>query len=232
VTEVYSLYELNNLIRSVIDTSFPETFLITAEIASCDARNHCYLTLVEKDEDTIVAEMRAVIWASRYKTISSIFLRVTGTKLTKGIKILFEASLTFHERYGLKLDIVNIDPSYTLGELALKRKEVLERLEKEGLRDKNKLLEFPLVPQRIGIISSPAAAGYEDLMSHLTQNPYGYKFTCRLYDAFMQGDKAEESIISALSRCSVDASSLDVVVIVRGGGGKPDLHCFDPHSCG
>jgi exodeoxyribonuclease VII large subunit len=232
VTDVYSLYELNHLIRSVFDTSFPETFLVTAEIASCDARKHCYLTLVEKDDDAIVAEIRAVIWASRYTTIASSFLRATGTELNKGIKILFEASLIFHERYGLKLDIVNIDPAYTIGELAVKRKEVLERLAKEGLREKNKVLAFPLVPQRIGIISSPAAAGYEDLMSHLAQNPYGYRFTCRLYEALMQGDRAEGSIISALKRCSDDASSLDVVVIVRGGGGKPDLHCFDSYEIG
>jgi len=190
------------------------------------------MTLVQKDEDTIIAEMKAVIWANQFKTLSAGFKDATGIELSKGIKILFEAAVSFHERYGLKLIILNIDPSYTIGELTLKRKEILERLSKEGLKDRNKLLEFPLVPQRIGVISSPAAAGYEDFMNHLTDNPYGYAFNCRLYEAFMQGDRAEESIITALDRCLSDSSHLDVVVIVRGGGGKPDLHCFDSYGIG
>jgi exodeoxyribonuclease VII large subunit len=232
VHEPYSLYELNQLIKTAIDTSFPETVLVTAEIASCDVRNHCYVTLIEKEEDTIIAEIKAVIWARRFRSIAAGFTDATGIELSRGIKILFEASLHFHERYGLKLHILNIDPSYTIGELAVKRREVLERLTKEGLRDRNKALEFPLVPQRIGIISSPSAAGYEDLMSHLTNNPYDYLFTCRLYEALMQGDRAEESVVSALRHCLKDAPLLDVVVIVRGGGGKPDLHCFDSYEIG
>jgi exodeoxyribonuclease VII large subunit len=194
MSEAYSLYELNNLIKSVLETAFPERFLVTAEIASCDVKNHCYLTLVEKDENTIIAEIKAIIWSNRYQTLSTSFRDATGVELSKGIKILFQASVSFHERYGLKLIIENIDPSYTIGELAVKRKEILERLTKEGLKDRNKLLEFPLVPQRIGIISSPTAAGYEDLMSHLTGNPYGYSFSCTLYEALMQGERAEESI--------------------------------------
>ncbi len=230
--EALSLYELNRLIRSVIEESLPDTFLVTAEIASCDVRNHCYLTLVDKEEDTIRAEVRAVIWANRYKVIAKIFEETTGTKLTKGIKILFQAAVGFHERYGLKLTINNIDPSYTVGELAVKRKEILDRLKKEELIDRNRELEFPLVPQRIGIISSSSAAGYEDLMTHLTQNAYGYKFHTRLYEAVMQGDRAEESVVNALNNCKKEASSLDVVVIVRGGGGQLDLHCFDSYEIG
>jgi exodeoxyribonuclease VII large subunit len=125
MSEVLSLYELNQLIRSVIDESLPGTFLVTAEIASCDVKNHCYLTLVDKEEDTIRAEIRAVIWANRYKAIAPVFEESTGTRLAKGIKILFQAAVSFHERYGLKLTINNIDPSYTLGEFAVKRKEKL-----------------------------------------------------------------------------------------------------------
>jgi exodeoxyribonuclease VII large subunit len=230
--EILSLYELNQLIRSVVDTAFPQTFPVTAEIASCDVKKHCYLTLVDKEEDTIRAEIRAVIWANRYKVISDIFKEATGTQLAKGIKILFEAEVSFHERYGLKLNILNIDPSYTIGEMAVKKKEILERLSKEGLIDRNKELEFPLVPQRIGIISSGTAAGYEDLMTHLISNSYGYKFTAKLYEAIMQGDRAEASIVTALSKCEDDAPSLDVVVIVRGGGGQTDLHCFDSYEIG
>lgn len=228
--EIISLYELNQLIRAVLEGSFPETFLVTAEIASCDVKSHCYLTLVDKDKETIRAEMKAVIWADKYKKLSTAFTQATGAGLTKGIKILFEASISFHERYGLKLNIVNIDPSYTIGEMAVKRKEILERLVKEGIKERNKELEFPLVPQKIGIISSSTAAGYEDLMTHLANNTYGYKFTCRLYESLMQGDRAEESVVSALQKCMADASQLDVVVIVRGGGGQADLQCFDSYE--
>lgn len=228
--KVLSLYELNQLIKSVIDTALPQTFLVTAEIASFDIKNHCYITLVDKDEDTIKSEMKAIIFADRYKRLSLEFKNAAGIELAKGIKILFEASVNFHVRYGIKLIIINIDPSYTIGELAIKRKETLERLTKEGLKDRNKKLEFPLVPQTIGIISSPTAAGYEDLLSHLINNPYGYKFTCRLYEAVMQGDKAEASVISALNQCIDDSSYPDVVVIVRGGGSQSDLSCFDSYE--
>lgn len=225
-----SLYELNQLVRAVLEGSFPDTFLITAEIASCDVKNHCYLTLIDKEDDFIRAEMKAVIWADKYKKLSAAFTQATGASLTKGIKILFEASVSFHERYGLKLNIVNIDPSYTIGEMAVKRKEILERLVKEGVKDKNKELEFPLVPQNIGIVSSSTAAGYEDLMTHLANNSYGYKFTCKLYEALMQGDRTEESVVSALKKCMADASDLDIVVIVRGGGGQADLQYFDSYE--
>jgi len=228
--EKLSLYELNHLVRSVIESSLPDTFLVTAEIASCDVKNHCYLTLVDKDEDTIRAEIKAVIWASAFKKVSSEFRRATGIDLAKGIKILFEAEVSFHERYGLKLNILNIDPSYTIGELAVRRKEILERLTKEGIKDKNKELELPLVPQRIGIVSSATAAGYEDLVTHLVNNAYGYTFTYKLYEALMQGDRAEASIVNALGLCMREAPLLDIVVIVRGGGGQADLHCFDSYE--
>lgn len=228
--EILSLFELNQLIRSVIEGSLPDTFLVTAEIASCDVKKHCYLTLVDKEEDTVRAEIKAVIWANRHRAIAEEFESATAVELTKGIRILFEAEVSFHERYGLKLNILNIDPSYTIGELAVKRKEILERLTKEGLKDKNRELDFPLVPQRIGIISSATAAGYEDLMNHLTHNPYGYRFHCKLYEALMQGDRAEQSIVNAFAQCADDASQLDIVVIVRGGGGQADLHCFDSYE--
>ncbi|RJQ21235.1 MAG: exodeoxyribonuclease VII large subunit [Nitrospiraceae bacterium] len=228
--EILSLFELNQLINSVIDTAFPRTFLVTAEIASCDVKNHCYLALIDKDNDTVRAEMKAVIWAGRFNVISTMFRNATGIEFSKGIKILFEASVDFHVRYGLKLNIVNIDPSYTIGEMAVRRKEILERLTKEGIKARNRELQFPPVPQRIGIISSATAAGYEDLMAHLTGNSYGYKFTTKLYDALMQGDRAEPSIVAALNECMRDASHLDVVVIVRGGGGQADLHCFDSYE--
>lgn len=161
--KVLSLYALNQQIKSVIDDSFPRIFLVTAEIASIDSRHHCYLALVDKYDEVIRAEMRAVIWASRFVKVSAQFRRETGIDLAKGIRILFEASVRFHERYGLSLDILSVDPAYTIGELSAKRSEVLKRLSEEGLKERNRALEFPLVPQNIGIISSRTAAGYEDL---------------------------------------------------------------------
>jgi exodeoxyribonuclease VII large subunit len=232
MSDIFSLYDLNQLIRDAMEIAFPRTMLVTAEIASCDVKNHCYMALVDKLDDVIRAEIRAVIWANRYRSIALRFQESTGTKLAKGIKILFEAEVSFHERYGLKLNILDIDPSYTVGELAVKRKEILEKLAKEGLTDRNGALQFPLVPQRIGIISSATAAGYDDLITHLKKNVYGYSFTTKLYEAVMQGDRAEESILSAISRCVDDAACLDVVVIVRGGGGQTDLHCFDSYEIG
>jgi exodeoxyribonuclease VII large subunit len=230
VERTFSLYELNQEIKSVIQSSFPRTYLVTAEIASMDLRRHCYMTLVDKDDEVIRAEMRGVIWASSVGRILAQFRSETGIDLVKGIRILFEASVRFHERYGLSLDILSVDPSYTIGELSARRREVLERLSREGLRERNRALEFPLVPQNIGIISSRAAAGYEDLVSHLRNNPYNFRFTCRMYEAVMQGDRAEASIVKAIERCFDDSSRLDVVVIVRGGGGQTDLHCFDSYE--
>lgn len=227
-----TLYELNQEIRSLIEKSLPYPFLITAEIASLDVRRHCYMNLVDKEGDLIRAEMRAVIWASRFRMISDEFRRTAGTDLIKGLRILFEASVRFHERYGLSLDIIRIDPSYTLGEMSAKRRAVLDRLEKEGLRERNRSLSFPLVPQRIGIVSSSAAAGYEDLINHLLHNPYAFGYSCRLYEAFMQGERAEGSIVKALRGCKRDRPLLDLVVIVRGGGGTADLHCFDSYEIG
>ena len=230
--DALSLYELNKIIRSLFESSFDRTFLVTAEIASCDVKNHCYLVLVDKKDDSIRAEIRAVIWANRFRSISRAFENSTGVTFARGIKILFEAEVSFHERYGLKLNILNIDPSYTIGELAVRRKEILERLATEELINRNREREFPLVPRRIGIISSSSSAGYDDLMNHLTGNSYGYIFTCSLYEAVMQGDRAETSIISAMKQCADDADSLDLVVIVRGGGGQTDLHCFDSYELG
>lgn len=228
--EALSLFELNQLIRSVIEGALPETFLVRAEISSFNVSKHCYLTLIDKDGDMTRAKMDAVIWVSRFTVIADEFRKAAGVELAKGIKILFEASVSFHELYGLKLNITNIDPYYTIGEMASKRREILERLIREGIKERNRALEFPLVPQRIGIISSPKAAGYEDLITHLRENPYGYKFNCKLYEAVMQGDKSESSILGAIEKCRSDFSLLDVVVIVRGGGGEFDLRCFDSYD--
>jgi exodeoxyribonuclease VII large subunit len=231
---ILTLHQFNHLIQEVIEDGLPGSYLITAEIASMriDQKGHCYLELVERDENTIIAQMRATIWSFNYRVVARQFRMVTGMRLTKGIKILLDAKITFHERYGLSLNVQDIDPSYTLGEMALKRRDILDRLKREGLFDLNKSLELPPVILRIAVISSPGAAGYGDFISHVNENPYGYRFSIRLFNAFMQGESAESSIISALEKCGEDQGLFDVAVLIRGGGGEADLHCFDSYEIG
>lgn len=233
-SHVYSLFEFNQLVRSTLEAMYPDRYLITAEVASLklDQKGHCYLDLVERDEHTVVAQMRATIWASQFRGISRRFSVATGMELSKGMKLLTEAGLSYHERYGLSLSIFDIDPAYTLGEMALKRREVLARLEKEGLLEKNRLLEMSIVPLNVAVISSPGAAGYEDFVHHLYENPYSYPFSITLLKTVMQGDSAEPSIIKALEKCEEHLQVFDVVVIIRGGGGNADLQCFDSYDIG
>ncbi|MEJ2683610.1 MAG: exodeoxyribonuclease VII large subunit [Candidatus Sulfobium sp.] len=227
-----SLCELNSIIKSVLGEAFPDTCWVTAEIADlkCNRKGHCYLELVEKEEERIVAQMKATIWAYEYRRIGLKFERVTGEPLKPGMKILFLASVTFHELYGLSLSVRDLDPSYTLGEMARKKKEVAERLRKEGIIDLNKGLPLPLVPQRIAVISSPTAAGYGDFFEQLDKNVYGYRFIHVLFPAVMQGKEAETSIMSAMNDIRKMKERFDTVVIIRGGGSVIDLNCFDAYS--
>ncbi|KJU85795.1 Exodeoxyribonuclease VII large subunit [Candidatus Magnetobacterium bavaricum] len=231
---ILSLYEFNLYIRDIISQTFSDAYYITAEIASLnvDAKGHCYMELVEKDDTTIKAQLRAAIWSSRYKGIAREFQTVTARPLSKGMKILIEASLTYHERYGLSLNIAKLDPSYTLGDMARKRQEIIDRLVHEGLTDRNRSLVMPPVPQRIAVISSLKAAGYEDFTKHLRGNSFGYGFRVSLFAAVMQGDGAEASLIKALLACEEGKDDIDVVVVVRGGGGAADLDCFDSYAIG
>jgi exodeoxyribonuclease VII large subunit len=226
---VYSLFELNTLIKSLISQSFPVAIWVTAEIAElkCNQKGHCYLELVEKDGDRSIAQSRATIWSYEYRNISHTFEKTTGESLKPGMKVLFLASVNFHELYGLSFTVKDIDPAYTMGEMALRKKEVIERLTKEGIISLNKALPLPLVPQRIAVISSPTAAGYGDFFNQLDHNPYGYKFEHVLFPAVMQGQEAESSIISALKEIHARRGSFDLVVIIRGGGSAVDLSCFD-----
>ncbi|MEO5357011.1 MAG: exodeoxyribonuclease VII large subunit [Nitrospirae bacterium YQR-1] len=229
-----SLYEFNLIVKEVLESTFAESYLITAEIASLnvDARGHCYIELVEKDDSGIRANASARIWASSYKMISSEFENVTGVKLSKGLKILLEAALTFHERYGLSLIIKCIDPSYTLGEMARKKREILLRLETEGILNRNKALPLPVVIQNIAVFSSKGAAGFEDFLRHLKSNPYGYLFYVTLYETVMQGERVEESFAESVRKCQGAVDKPDVVVIVRGGGGAVDLDAFNNYLIG
>ncbi len=226
-----SLSEFAYLIRESITASLPDSYWISAEIAGLriNQKGHCYLELVEKKDESVIAQIRANIWAYDYKKLSLKFVKETGEFLKDGMKVLLLVSVTFHEVYGLSLNVKDIDPVYTLGEMARKKREIIARLESEGIIDLNKNLPLPLVPQRIAIVSSPAAAGYGDFITHMGNNIYGYKFTLKLFPAYMQGDEAEISIINALKDIKKQSAFFDIAVIIRGGGSQMDLSCFDSY---
>jgi exodeoxyribonuclease VII large subunit len=227
-----SLYEFNLIVKEALSLTFPSRYLIKAETASMsvDAKGHCYMELIEKDDTRIKAQISARAWASTWKAVSKEFEHATGAALTKGMKILIEASLSFHERFGLSLIVHDIDPSYTLGEMVRAKREIIERLTKEGLIDRNKSVPFPLVPLRIAVLSSKNAAGYEDFVKHLRENSFGYVFSVTLFETAVQGDGVEETMLRALSSCLSAIGDFDVVVITRGGGGAGDLDCFNNYA--
>ncbi len=226
------LSQLNSLIKTAIMDSLPDQYWVVAEIADIklNQKGHCYLELVEKEDTATIAQIRATIWAHEYRSISSRFLAATKEHIRSGMNILMFASVSFHEVYGISLNIRDIDPAYTIGEMARKKREVIERLRKEGIIDRNRTRELPLVPQRIAVISSPTAAGYGDFFNHLDNNTFGYRFVHTLFPALMQGQEAEASIIRALSSIAQSAGKYDLVAIIRGGGSVIDLNCFDGYA--
>jgi exodeoxyribonuclease VII large subunit len=229
-----TLQELNQLVRNNLRQQMPGTYWVQAEISECKEHfsGHCYLELIQKKEgqDSLCAKARATIWASVWQNLKPAFLRQTGTNLSPGLQILAEVAVDFHELYGFSLVIKDIDPTYTLGDQARRRQEILKRLEKEGVIDQNKEWPWPVIPRRIAIISSPAAAGYQDFMRQLTDNEYGFSFYTALFPATMQGGEAPRSIIQALDSVIDSGLPFDVVVIIRGGGAVTDLQCFDDYA--
>ncbi len=234
MNEKLSLTELQLIIRDSLYEKMPGFYWVYAEISEAKENfsGHCYLELVEKhpDDVNVRARIRAIIWNSRYRFIKSFFESTTGETLRAGLKILVRAKIEYHEVYGLSLVINDIDPAFTLGEMALKRRQILLRLEEEGVISMNKELELPLAPKRIAIVSSKSAAGYTDFIKHLTGNIYGYTFQTELFEAVMQGPETEESVISALDRISEHTDRFDIVVIIRGGGSQTDLSWFDNYN--
>jgi exodeoxyribonuclease VII large subunit len=232
-TDHLTLHQLSLHIKDAIEGNFMQQIWVVAEIASLNmnqSSGHCYLELVEKTEKSVVAKMRANIWSFKLQNILNKFFQVTGSALQAGMKTLLLAEVQYHPLYGISLNVIGIDPSYSLGDLARRKKEVEERLVKEGLIDKNKALEFPLVPQRIALISSETAAGYEDFMNQLQNNVYGYHIDVKTFQALMQGDKTASSIISALQKIEAKAAQFDIIVIVRGGGSTVELSAFDDYE--
>jgi len=226
-----TLSALNHRIRKTFEAEFPHPLWVVAEISEIkiNASGHCYLELIEKkpDSDLPVAKARAAIWAYTFRMLKPYFETTAGRPLAPGLKVLVQVNVTFHEVYGYTLTIKDIDPVYTVGEMALKRKEIIERLQKEGILTMNKHLPFPLVPQKIAIISSGTAAGYQDFIHQISNNPWGYFFNLTLFPAIMQGSEAEDTLIEALEKIYEKEEDFDVVVIIRGGGSQADLSSFD-----
>ncbi len=229
-----SLSELQLIIKDSIYLAMPDMYWVAAEISEIreNYAGHCYLELIEKhpDDKNVRARVKAVIWSNRYRFLRSLFENVTGEQLKSGMKVLVKIKVDYHEIYGLSLIISDIDPSYTAGEMALKRQMILKRLGDEGVLMMNKELALPFVPQRIAVISSASAAGYGDFIRQLKENQYGYVFYTALFEAIMQGNETEQSVIRALERISVNAELFDVVVIIRGGGSQSDLSWFDNYN--
>ena len=232
--ETYSLSQLTRFINQVFKVNFESPIWIKAEISELrEASNgHCYLEFIEKDPDTdtLIAKMKANIWANTYRMLKPYFESSTGQQLHAGIKVLVSVTVDFHDVFGLSLNIRDIDPTYTLGELAKRRLEIIRQLEKDGVMEMNKSLELATLPNRVAVISSPTAAGYDDFCNQLENNPDGFVFYKKLFPAIMQGDMATGSIIEALDKIYEYADLFDVVIIIRGGGATTDLACFDSYE--
>lgn len=223
-----TLYELNGLVREVIECEMPNEYWVEAELSECrESRGHCYMELIQKDEQnaTPVAKASAKCWASKWMIVRPYFERTTGQQLHAGMKVLLKVYPQFHEAYGFSWIVTDIDPTYTLGDMARKRQEIIRQLKEEGVFDLQKELQLPLFCQRIAVISSATAAGYGDFCNQLADNPYGFQFRTQLFPAIMQGEGVEQSIIAALER--IYHLDIDCVVIIRGGGATSDMSGFD-----
>lgn len=234
MTERVSLTELQLIIRDSLYMSLPDFYWVTAEISELKENNsgHCYLELIEKnpDEKNVRARVRAIIWSNRFRFLKAFFEDSTKETLREGLKVLVKIKVEYHEIYGLSLIISDIDPAFTIGDMAMKRQLIIKKLEQEGVFTMNKDLEFPAVPQRIAIISSKTAAGYTDFVNHLNGNSFGYVFYTALIESTLQGSETEQGVINALDKIATISHLFDVVVIIRGGGSQSDLSWFDNYN--
>lgn len=228
-----SLYDLNALVRRSIEQCLPDEFWVQAELSDVrtNSTGHCYLEFVQKDprSNNLIAKARGTIWANVFRLLKPYFEEATGQAFVSGIKVLVQVTVNFHELYGYSLTVQDIDPTYTLGDMARRRREILKQLEEEGVLTLNKELEMPRLPRRIAVISSPTAAGYGDFCHQLQNNSRGFYFYTELFPALMQGDRVEESVLSALDKINARLPEFDVVVIIRGGGATSDLSGFDTY---
>lgn len=225
-----TLYELNSLVVELIDKVMPSSYWVEAEIADArESKGHLYLELIEKDESTNIpiARASAKCWRSSWLMIGPHFERVAGVKLRAGLQIMIQVHAQFHAQYGFSWIIDDINPEYTMGSMARKRNEIIAQLKSEGVFDLQRELCLPLFAQRIAVISSASAAGYGDFCNQLQHNEYGFRFQMQLFQAFMQGEQVEQSIVAALNLISTKEDDFDCVVIIRGGGATADLSGFD-----
>lgn len=225
-----TLYELNSLVVELIDKVMPSSYWVEAEIADArESKGHLYLELIEKDESTNIpiARASAKCWRSSWLMIGPHFERVAGVKLRAGLQIMIQVHAQFHAQYGFSWIIDDINPEYTMGSMARKRNEIIAQLKSEGVFELQRELCLPLFAQRIAVISSASAAGYGDFCNQLQHNEYGFRFQIQLFQAFMQGEQVEQSIVAALNLISTKEDDFDCVVIIRGGGATADLSGFD-----
>jgi len=232
--EAITLLELNGRVKSTLQFEMPDAYWVQAEISSISpsGQGHCYLELVQKDATgrNFLAKAKANIWRGTWLKLKPYFEAQTGETLKVGMKVLLQVTVTFHEVYGYSLVVQDIDPTYTMGDMARRRKEILEQLEKDGVIGLNRELEIPALPQRIAVISSATAAGWGDFRDQLSKNIYGFQFYVKLFPAAMQGDDVERSVISALNAVAMRRDDFDVVIIIRGGGAVSELSCFDSYN--
>lgn len=229
--EALSLLELTGRVRRTLEQSMPEPCWLVAELSEVrlGASGHCFLEFVQKDVEggTLVAKARGTIWRKQYNYIFSRFLKATGRTLEPGIKVMVQVEVGFHELYGFSLSVFDIDPTYTLGEVARRRREIIRQLEEDGVMNLNKELPLPRMISNVAVISSPTAAGFGDFQAQLAQSGFG--FHIKLFPALMQGEKVEESVIAAFDAIAAEARNWDVVVLIRGGGATADLQGFDSY---
>jgi exodeoxyribonuclease VII large subunit len=232
--EAITLLELNGRVKSTLQFEMPDAYWVQAEISSISpsGQGHCYLELVQKDASgrTFLAKAKANIWRGTWIRLKPYFEAETGETLKVGMKVLLQVTVTFHEVYGYSLVVQDIDPTYTMGDMARRRKEILEQLTKDGVIGLNRELEIPVLPDRIAVISSATAAGWGDFRNQLSGNIYGFRFYVKLFPALMQGDDVENSVIRALDAVAARRDDFDIVVIIRGGGAVSELSCFDSYN--
>ena len=227
----YSLLELCSCIDEALSMELNDTYWVRAEIASLTERGHCYMELVEKAKNNaIAAKLRATCWQHVYHLLSAYFANETGQTLAVGMQVLLQVEVSFHAVYGLSLNVVGIDPTFTLGDLARQRQLTIQRLQEDGVMDLQRSLPLPLLPRRVAVISAADAAGYGDFCHQLQSNSGGFRFHTQLFPAVMQGEQSPASIIAALQQIAATADLYDLVVIVRGGGATTDLRNFDDYS--
>ena len=230
--EYIDLFEFQSRLKDGVECLFPKRLWIRAEVSAVKARQggHCWLELSQSDRNGLVAKASAVIWSSKFRFIAPYFESVTGSPIREGMVILVEIQVSYSQLYGLSLIINDIDPEFSLGVKELERQRTIERLHKEGLMGLQKELVLPQLPYRLAVISAEDAAGYRDFIRHLEENPYGFSFDITLFPALMQGVECPRSVISALDSVMECDGDFDVVLVLRGGGSKLDLACFDDYE--